>query len=445
MLADSSNENTVLWSLTAPPAPTVEIISENLSFDVVIVGAGLTGLRAAVSLAEAGTSVAVIDAQRIGYGSSGRSGGQCNPIWRATPDDLATEFGNTQAERLIQATLTSADDLFDDIRRLNIDCGAEQNGWFQAAHTRRQAASLKKLASAWRKVGAEIEDVGSTGTQAGVGSPAYEFSLLHAKGGFVQPLALTRGYAGAALANGARLFEQAPATAMERKNGKWHVVTPGGILTAEQVILATNAYTDTLWPGLRQTILPMVSISLATEPLNAEQQASVLPGRVTVSDSRLAIYFARYDSDNRLVFGCVGSTDSVKTFGGPGRLRKGLRTVFPQIADIGIECSWAGRIGVTPTMKPHLHEPAKGVLAGLGFSGRGIAMTSVMGRALARKVLGASNSDMPFPVTAIKPMALHGVSKAFVPLMAPTLSTLDQASVVLDRGLGRLSKEKDRT
>ena len=92
-MAASINEDTILWSLTAPPAPLVERMTEDIACDVVIVGAGLTGLRTAVSLAEAGTSVAVIDAQRIGYGSSGRSGGQCNPIWRATPDALAAEFG----------------------------------------------------------------------------------------------------------------------------------------------------------------------------------------------------------------------------------------------------------------------------------------------------------------------------------------------------------------
>jgi sarcosine oxidase len=443
MRSGSTKEDTILWSLTAEPAPPVETISVNMAFDVVIVGAGLTGLRAAVSLAEAGTSVAVIDAQRIGYGASGRSGGQCNPIWRATPDELVQEFGYSQAERLIAATLTSADDLFDDIRRLKISCDAEQNGWFQAAHTRRSAASLQSLASAWRSVGAEIEDIGMPEVRSRIGSPDYSFALRHAKGGFVHPLSLTRGYARAAQASGARLFENAPAQSMTRVNGKWQVATPGGVLTAEQVILATNAYTDALWSGLRQTLVPMVSIALATQPLDESQQASVLPGRVTVSDTRLAIYFARYDADNRLIFGCVGSTDSVKSFGGPGRLRAGLRRVFPQIADIGVECCWAGRIGVTPTMKPHLHEPAKGVLAGLGFSGRGIAMTSVMGRALARKVLGASNSDLPFPVTPIKPMAFHSVFEAFVPLMAPGMSTLDKASVALDRGLSWSGKDRN--
>lgn len=426
----------VLWSQTAPPAPAVETVTQDMAFDVVIVGAGLTGLRTAVGLAEAGTSVAVIDAHRIGYGASGRSGGQCNPIWRATPDDLTAAYGHSQAGKLIDATLSSADDLFQDIARLKIDCGAEQNGWFQTAHTKRKAAGMKALGDAWRAVGADIEDVHGPDVQAGTGSPDYDFALRHAKGGFVQPLALTRGYARAAQQNGARLFEASPAQSMDRKDGTWHVKTPGGIVSAPQVVLTTNAYTDGLWPGLRQTLLPMVSISLATQPLTPDQQASVLPGRVTISDSRLAIFYARYDADNRLVFGCVGSNDSVKTLGGVGRLKTGLKTVFPQIADIGIECSWAGRIGVTPTMRPHMLEPAKGVLAGMGFSGRGIAMTSVMGRALARKVLGSANADLPFPITAPQPMKLHTLSKATVPLMAPAMSTLDKASVILDRGRG---------
>ena len=435
------NQDVVLWSLTSPTAPSVETITENLEFDVIIVGAGLTGLRTAIALADAGTSVAVIDAQRIGYGSSGRSGGQCNPIWRATPDDLTASYGHSQAERLIHATLTSADNLFSDIDRFKIDCGAEQNGWYQAAHTHKQAAGMKALGDAWRKVGADIEDVRGAEVHKRTGSNPYDFALRHAKGGFVQPLALTRGFANFAQQSGARLFEKSPAKAIERTDGKWHVRTPGGTLKAEQVVLTTNAYTDSVWPRLEQTLLPMISISLATEPLTPEQQASVLPGRVTISDSRLAIYYARYDADNRLVFGCVGSTESVKSLGGPGRLRTGLRTVFPQIADIGIECSWAGRIGVTPTMRPHMHEPARGVLAGLGFSGRGIAMTSVMGRALARKVLGSSNSDLPFPITGLRPLRMHGLSKTFVPLMAPAMSTLDKASVFYDRRLGNSAKK----
>ena len=439
MPADYPIPEQIHWHRTAPPPPACGALEEKIETDVLIIGAGLTGLRTAITLAEAGTKTTVIDTHSIGYGASGRSGGQCNPIWRATPDDLMNRFGTAQADRLIQTTLTSADDLFDDIERYDIDCGAEQNGWLQTAHTRKAAKSIKKLGQSWRAVGADIHEVSGKQLQEISGSNDYDFGLRHGKGGFVQPMALTRGYASTAQSKGAQLFEHTPATHVEKKNGKWHLQTPKGEIVADTIILTTNAYTDALWPDLQKTVLPMVSIALATSPLTAAQQATVLPGRLTISDTRLAIYFARYDADNRLIFGCVGSGNSPRDWGGVRRLQKGLRTVFPQLADIKIECTWAGRIGVTQDMMPHLHEPAPGVLAGVGFSGRGIAMTSVMGRTLARKVLGGTNADLPFPITPITPMPLHTLSRAMVPLMAPALSTHDRASVLLDRGI-RTSK-----
>lgn len=429
------------WHRTAPPPPECEALQGEKSADVAIVGAGLTGLRTAITLAESGIDTAVLDAEKIGFGSSGRSGGQCNPIWRATPSDLRRKFGDAQAERLIRTTLCAADDLFDDIKRYDIDCGAEQNGWLQAAHTRQKADDLRQLQETWADVGADIEVLSQPDTHAAVGSDTYDFALRHAKGGFVQPMALTRGYARTAQAAGARLYEQAPAQTIAKDGAKWRITTPVGSLTADTVVLTTNAYTDDLWPGLRQTMLPMYSISLATAPLTPEQQATVLSGRRTISDTRLAIYYARYDADSRLIFGCVGSNDSARTLGGVGRLLNGLHTVFPQLKGIEIETTWAGRIGVTQDMMPKMHEPAPGVLAGLGYSGRGIAMTSVMGRSLARKVLGGHNDDLPFPVSAISPIPFHSVSSRMVPLMAPTMSMKDRASVIWDRMTPAVSKK----
>lgn len=146
---------------------------------------------------------------------------------------------------------------------------------------------------------------------------------------------------------------------------------------------------------------------------------------VTISDSRLAIYYSRYDRDKRLVFGCVGSTDHVDPLSYQ-RLRGGLRTVFPQIADIEIERRWAGRVAVTPEMMPHMHEPAPGVLAGLGFSGRGIAMTSVTGRALSSKLLGGAIDDLPFPILPISPTPFAGITRSLVPLLAPSMTVKDK-------------------
>ncbi|MEM7543979.1 MAG: FAD-binding oxidoreductase [Pseudomonadota bacterium] len=427
----------VYWSRTAPPPPECAVLSGDLTADVVVVGAGLTGLRTAITLAEAGTQTIVIDAQKIGFGASGRSGGQCNPIWRSTPDELRQKYGVDQADQLIRTTLTAADDLFDDIRRYGIDCEAEQNGWLQAAHTRKAAKGLARLQAGWAEAGAAIDVLTREDTHRAVGSDAYDFALNHAQGGFVQPLGLARGFAKTAQALGASLFENTPATGIDRQGAKWRIETPRGSVTCGTVIMTTNAYTDGLWPGLRETVLPMVSIAIATAPLTAEQQVAVLPGRKTVSDTRLAIYFARYDAANRLIFGCVGSDDAVGAWGGHRRLRTGLHRVFPALKGIDIECTWSGRIGVTDDMMPRLYEPAPGVLAGLGFSGRGIAMTSVMGRALARKVLGGGNSDLPFPVSPLSPMPLHALSRRMVPLMAPAMSVKDHASIIWDRAMQR--------
>ena len=132
------------------------------------------------------------------------------------------------------------------------------------------------------------------------------------------------------------------------------------------------------------------------------------------------------------MFGCVGSTDHVGTLGGNARLQAGLHTVFPQLRGIAIERSWAGRIAVTPDLMPHIYEPAPGIVAGLGFSGRGIAMTSVMGRTLAKKVLGEPDETLPFPVVPMKPISLHGPLKSLIPLAAPAMTIKDKLDRRID-------------
>ncbi len=421
------------WLRTAVSGPPTLSLEGDTTADFIIVGGGLTGTRTALGLAEAGASVVLLEAATIGWGASGRSGGQCNPIWRATPDDLAKRLGGACAERLVAATLTCADDLFDDIRRHEIDCDAEQNGWIQAAHCQNAARSLRQLAGAWNAVGGEIDILEGKDVARRSGSDAYDLALFHKRGGHVHPLSLTRGFANAAAKHGARLYENAPVESMARMGNRWRVSTPTGTVTAPMVILATNGYTTDLWPGLRQTFLPMVSILLATAPLSDNLQKTVLPGGVTISDSRRAIFYARYDRDRRLLFGCVGSDERVDTLGGRKRLQKGLETVFPQLKETPVETTWGGRIAVTPEMMPHLHAPEEGVLAALGYSGRGIAMTSVMARSVVHKALGGNDEDIPFPVTPLKAIPLHAVATSILPLAGPALSMRDSLDRLLSR------------
>jgi len=423
----------VHWSRTATPGVDYPALTGDTKADVVVVGGGLTGCRTALGLAEAGVRVTLLEEHDIGWGASGRSGGQCNPVWRETPAELARRFGATRAERLVDTTLRAADDLFEDIRDYGIDCDPVQRGWVQAAHTAGSRRDLERLHRGWADAGARIETVEGDRVETLSGSPEYRFALFHAKGGHVQPLSLVRGYAAAASARGATIHRGGRVLSMGRHAGRWRLETPTGSVSAEQVILTTNAYTGpSLSPGLQRTFMPMVSISIATAPLTPEQQGVVLPDRVTLSDTRMAIYYCRHDRDARLIFGCVGSSERVGTLGGHARLRRGLHTVFPQLRGIGIESTWAGRIAVTPEMMPRLHEPAPGVTAALGFSGRGIAMTSVMGRALTRKILGDAEGTLPFPVVPIEPIFMRAPLASLLPLAAPAMSIKDRLDRRLD-------------
>lgn len=425
-MSHASVKEEIHWPLTAVAAPECADLKGRLNVDVLVVGAGLTGCRTALGLAEAGTSVALVDRHAIGWGSSGRSGGQCNPIWRQTPEQLKNMLGANHGERLIQTTLTAADDLFGDIQRFGVDCDAVQNGWIQAAHTKKARTNMRALGQAWAAAGLDIAEIEGDVVRQASGSPAYGFALRHAAGGHVQPLSLTRGFARAAIARGAQVFERTPITKLERIAGKWHATSDKGVIVAENVVLTTNAYSNGAWPDLQKTFHGLFSIALATQPLSEAQQAEVLPGKVTISDSRLAIYFARYDRDARLIFGCVGSSERVDHMGGYGRVKRGLQTVFPQIGDIPIERKWAGRIAVTPEMMPHMHEPAPGITAGIGFSGRGIAMTSVMGRALSAKLLGTRADDLPFPIQPVTPVPFHAIAKRLIPFAAPAMTLRDR-------------------
>ena len=420
------------WEHTAPPPPPCGILEGDMRADVAVIGAGLTGLRAAVALSEAGASTAVLDAGAIGFGASGRSGGQVNPMWRATPDELRARLGADQADRLIAATLCCAEDLFADIARLKIDCDPVQAGWIQAAHCRKAAGTLSRLADAWRGEGARIDPVEGAALHAAIGSRAYHAAQLHHAGGSVEPLALTRGYARAAHASGAALFEHSPAEGLERIGGRWRIQTPKGVLTADTVLLTTNAYTGTLCDGLRHTVLPMVSVLCATEPLPAALRAEILPGRRTLADTRRVVYYMRYDREGRLLFGCVGSADAPGALGGTQRLRRGLSRIFPQLTQTSIPKVWTGRFAVTEDYLPNLFEPAPGLVAGLGYNGRGIAMSSVMGRTLARRVLGGANSDTPFPVKTMSAMRGNTLFRLIAPFAAPLLALQDRIDTASD-------------
>lgn len=417
---------TCVWGETAISMPALPALQDRISTDICIVGGGLTGVRTALGLAEAGVDTVLIEAGDVAWGASGRNGGQANPMWKDTPDCFRERFGTRIGDNLVAATLTGATDLFADIARLGIQCSPIQSGWAQVAHGPKSARFLDGLGSAWRAEGAKIRAMDAAEVASVTGAATYQFGQFHETAGQVQPLSLTRGFATAALAAGVNIFAHTPAIRLERVGAKWLVTTPSGQITAERVILATNAYSQGLHAGLAQTVLPMISILGATRVLTDDEMTQVLPKSVSLADTRRVIYYTRKTPDNRLAFGCIGSSENVRSFGGLSRIKTGIGKVFPILDGIDVPFHWSGRIATSTDFTPHLHEPEPGLTAALGYTGRGIVMTSVMAKTLVARALGADANDLPFPISPIQPMPFHWVKKTALPLIRPILAMQDK-------------------
>lgn len=391
-----------LWRETAPDAAPPQRLEGDLTVDVAVVGGGFTGLRAALALAEAGSAVAVFEAGDVGFGASGRNGGQVNPMLPvAVPDDLRKAVGPTCFERLAETSLRSADDLFDLIRAYQIACDARQKGWIRVDHCDAARDVARRNARLWNALGAGFEFLEREDVERLTGAQGYATGTLSARGGAVQPMALARGLDRVVRAAGAQVFSFSPVTGMRRRDGRWHLQVAGHEITAETVIVATNGYTDALVRGLKGSVLPLYATQMATEPLDAEQIGPILPEGHTISDTRRLIMYARREPGGQICFGGIGYRTPQGDAGGFGWILKDAPEVFPTLTGVTWRHRWSGHIALTEDRVPHLHEPAPGLICGLGYNGRGVAMSHVMGREMARRALGAEPHDLPFPVTKI--------------------------------------------
>ncbi|MBY8976562.1 FAD-binding oxidoreductase [Rhodobacteraceae bacterium NNCM2] len=393
-----------LWEQTAMPAEPGDDLTDDLDCDVAIVGAGFTGLRTALNLAKAGSNVVVLDTVDIGFGASGRNGGQVNPMLPvARPEELRAAVGDLYFDRMAEVSLGSADELFDLVKTHQIQCDARQHGWLRADHCEAARDTAREAAKAWNAHGAGLEFVDGEDVVRLTGSKSYRSAVLAPRGGAVQPLSLVRGLARAARNAGARIFRNAGVTRLTRADGRWTLTTETGRqVRADWVILATNGYSGKLNSRLKRSILPLTPIQIATDPLSEDQIGPILQQGNTISDTRRVIMYARREPGNQMVFGGIGYRLPFGGIGGFDWLVSDARRIFPSLRDATWKYRWGGQIALTRDHVPHLHEPEPGMIAGLGYNGRGVAMSLVMGRVLASRVLGADPSTLPFPVSRIE-------------------------------------------
>ena len=399
-----------LWSATCAPMEPLSRLGADVSAQLVVIGAGYTGLSAALHATVAGLDVVVLEAGEVGEGGSGLNGGQVIAGLKHDPDALEARYGERIGSQLAARSAEAPDLVFDLVKRHAIACDAVRSGWMQLAVSEAHLPALQRRADQWRRRGADAAVLSDRDAAQLTGSARYCGGWIDRRGGTVQPLAYLRGLARAASRGGARIFTHSAAQKVSRFGGAWRVDSPRGSVVARTVILATDAYTDRSFDALRRTVVTVPSIQVATKPLPADLRTGILPGGQSVSDTKRLLCYFRLDAAGRLVLGTRGSYGDVPVPTTTAAHERALREIYPQLAAVDLQYRWGGFVALTRDGLPHLHELAPGLLAGLGYNGRGVAMATAMGRLLARRALGESAESLQFPVTPMQPFRLHGLS-----------------------------------
>ncbi|BAT61193.1 gamma-glutamylputrescine oxidoreductase [Variibacter gotjawalensis] len=408
-----------LWAAVTAAGPELTALAGSQTADVVVIGAGFTGLSTALHLREKGIGVTVIEAQEPGWGASGRNNGQVIPtLSKPDPEDIVARYG-AGGERLVTLIRDSADYLFDLARRYDIDAEAEQNGWVQPVHTPGRIKIAERRVKQWGKYGAPVEMLSREQVRDMLGSDAWYGGFWNRTGGHINPLALTRGLARAVLAAGGVIYARSPVDSFERRGDRWVVKTTGGEVSARSLVLATNAYTgefSSLAPKIAHEVVPVLSWQMATQPLSDNVRKTIIPGRQAMSDTHAELYFGRYDKRNRLVTGGI----LLSPFNRAERLKKllagRLQKLWPQIGDVTFDYVWNGYVGLTPDWMPRMHKLGPNGFAWAGCNGRAVAMSVALGREFAKAVEGAPDEQLALPFSEPAPIPFHAFSRRIAPL-----------------------------
>lgn len=361
----------------------------SLSADVCVVGAGYTGLSAALHLAERGYSVIVLEAQRVGWGASGRNGGQIGTGQRREEAWLEARFGRDTARQLFHLAEESKALVRTRISRHAIDCEPGSGQLLCAArpaHIDALKRRADKLARDYdyphQRCIAQSELVGM------LGSARYSGACLDTQAMYLHPLNYALGLARACTEAGVQIFEQ---SAVSGQAGKAPVTvrTSGGEVQARFVVLACNAYLDALEPRLAATIMPINNFIIATEPLGEQRCRELIRDPVAVHDTLFVLNYFRLSADGRLIFG--GGENYRRRFPADigGFVRRHMLRVFPQLGETRIDYAWGGRLAITMNRMPHLGRVQPDIYFAQGYSGHGVAMATLAGQLLAEAVAGS--------------------------------------------------------
>ena len=384
---NASSTRTFYHESATRPFPITTALDGDISADVVVIGAGYTGVSAALDLAEAGLKVVVLEANILGAGASGRNGGLVCSGWRHDQSWLEDKIGKDDAQKVWDLAEDAKADLLSRMARYHIDADW-QPGQIFAAHTPGMLTALDRdaqhMADAYAYHCPMRLDRAAV-TQA-LGASDYYGGWRDPTAGHVHPLKLLFGLAGAAHAAGVIFHENTRALEVGQDGGRRFARTTKGRVRADHILLCGDGYLDGINADVEARVLPIGSFVLATEPL--DPALKVLPQNDSAMDTRFVVNYWRKSADNRLIFGggekyTPGWPSDVKNF-----VRANMVKVYPQLSSIDITHAWGGALGITPTRLPFIRQFGPGLISASGYSGQGVMLAPYFGRILAQVVQG---------------------------------------------------------
>ena len=358
------------------------------STDICVIGGGYSGLSTAIHLAEKGYQVCLLESRLIGWGASGRNGGQIvnglnaslDKIWKQFGEDTAHFVGGlvTEGSKIIRGFITGYD----------IDCDYRPGNMF-VAHTQKHMQALRDKQALWQRFGMnDHEIIEQDNIKDHIATQSYVGGMLDHSGGHVHPLKLALGEARALKELGGQVYENTTALSHERRNGRHIVSTETGRVFADHIVFCGNAYRQHIAPEIKNRVMPVSTQMIATEPLGDGMAQALLPTNLCVEDCRYILDYYRLSADNRLIFG--GGT----VYGGTTpknievKIRPNMLKVFPQLKDIGIDYAWSGNFALSYSRVPQLGRLESGIYFAHGYSGHGVTGSHLFGKILAEAIDG---------------------------------------------------------
>lgn len=374
------------YSATAIAAPDHPQLRGEIEADVCVVGGGIAGCSTALELAERGYRVALLEANRIGWGASGRSGGQAIVGFASGQQRLEAQVGFENARRMWGISVEAMQLLRERVERHAIDCDLHWGQMHVAVKPRQRHELLADLEDAEKRYGyRHLQFIEADAVRTLLATDRYCAGVYDSGSGHLHPLNYTLGLAAAARNAGVLIYENSVVTDLHMADPAV-VRTQEGAVRARFVALCCNAYGNPLIPALRARIMPVGTYIVATEPLGEQRMTQLIRENIAITDINFVLDYFRRSADHRLLFGGRVSYSGQDAFDTARATRKRMLQVFPQLADVEVEYAWGGYVDITMSRAPDFGRLATNVYYLQGFSGHGIALTGIAGRLVAEAI-----------------------------------------------------------